>query len=71
MLIYYEQGRRKWFLRPSNDIPASLWPKEQLDPYSVSANLLANSFANSKAGDTRSDRWFERENATKYYVRES
>jgi hypothetical protein len=71
MLIYYEQGRRKWFLRPSNDIPSSLWPNEQLDPHSVAASLLASSLGNSKAGDTRSDWWFEHERAAKYYVRES
>jgi len=71
MLIYYEQGRRKWFLRPSNDIPTSLWPHEQLDPHSVAASLLASTFANNKAGDVRTDRWFERDNAEKYFIRES
>jgi hypothetical protein len=71
MLIYYAQGRRKWFLRPSNDIPSSFWPPEQPDLHSLAASLLANSFIDSKAGDVRADRWFERDNAEKYYIRES
>jgi hypothetical protein len=71
MLIYYEQGRRKWFLRPNNDIPSSLWPSERPDPKSLAANLLGNKFTNSKAGDVRADWWFERDNAEKYYIRES
>jgi len=71
MLIYYEQGRRKWFLRPSNDIPTSLWPHEQLDAHSMAASLITNTFANSKTGDVRTDRWFARDSAEKYYIRES
>jgi hypothetical protein len=71
MLIYYAQGQRKWFLRPSTDIPSSLWPPERPDPQSLAASLLADKLANSKAGDVRADRWFERDNAEKYYIRES
>jgi hypothetical protein len=71
MLIYYAQGRRKWFLRPSNDIPSSFWPPEQPDLHSLAASLLANRFIDSKAGDVRADRWFERDNAEEYYIRES
>jgi len=71
MLLYYEGGQRKWFLRSGNDIPTSLWPHDQLDPQTVAACLLANTLASSKDGDTPADRWFEREKAEKYYLRES
>jgi IrrE N-terminal-like domain len=71
MLIYYSQGQRKWFLRPSNDIPSSLWPPQQPDPHSLAASLLANRFSDSKAGDVRAVWWFERGKAEKYYIRES
>ena len=71
MLIYYAQGQRQWFLRPSNDIPSSLWPPERPDPQSLAASLLADKFTNSKTGDVRADRWFERDKAEKYYIRES
>jgi hypothetical protein len=71
MLIYYAQGQRKWFLRPSNDIPSCLWPPERPDPQTLAASLLADKFTNSKAGDVRADRWFERDKAEKYHIRES
>jgi len=71
MLIYYAQGQRKWFLRPSSDIPTSLWPPEQPDPHSLAAGLLANKFTDSKAGDVRADRWFEHDKAEKYHIHES
>lgn len=71
MLLYYEDGHRKWFLRSSNDIPASLWPHERVDPDSIAASLLANTLTDGKAGDVRTDRWFERKGGEKYYIRES
>ena len=71
MLIYYEEGRRKWFLRPSTDIPSSLWPPEQPEPHSLVASLLSDKVADSKTGDVRADYWFERDRAEKYYIRES
>jgi hypothetical protein len=70
MLIYYTQGQRRWFLRPSNDIPTSLWPPERPEPHSLTAGLLSNKFTDSTAGNVRSDYWFEHDNAEKYYVRE-
>jgi hypothetical protein len=71
MLIYYAQGQRSWFLRSSNDIPSSLWPHERPDPRSLASSLLADKSTTSKMGDVRADRWFERDNAEKYYIRES
>jgi len=71
MLIHYEQGQRKWFLRSSNDVPSSLFPAERPQPYSLAAALLANKLEDNKSGDVRADRWFERDNSQKYYIRES
>lgn len=71
MLIYYAQGQRKWFLRPSNDIPTSLWPPERPEPHSLAAGLLSNKFTDSTDGNVRSDHWFEHDKAEKYYIRES
>jgi hypothetical protein len=71
MLIYYAQGQRKWFLRPSNDIPTSLWPPDRPEPQSLAAGLLSNKLADGTSGNVRSDRWFERHEAEKYYIRES
>jgi hypothetical protein len=71
MLIYYAQGQRKWFLRPSNDIPRSLWPAERPDAHSLAAGLLAGKFAEATGGEVRADRWFEIEKAERYYIRES
>jgi hypothetical protein len=71
MLVYYAEGQRKWFLRPSNHIPSSLWPSERLEPESIAAGLLAEKTESSKAGDVRADRWFKRARAENYYLREN
>jgi len=71
MLIYYELGKRKWFLRPSHDFPSSLWPSQQIEPHSLAAALLSDKFAEETVGEVRADRWFEHEKANKYYIRES
>jgi len=70
MLVYYVQGQRKWFLRPSNDIPSSLRPSERPDACSLAAALLAGK-SDTATGDVRADRWFERDRSEKYYIRES
>lgn len=71
MLIYYEQGRRKWFLCHSNDVPTSLWPPERPEPHSLAGGLLSNTITDSKGGNVRADHWFERDKAERYYIRES
>jgi len=71
MLIHYETGRRKWFITSGSEIHRSLFPAERLQPHSLAASLLANSFENEKSGDVRADHWFDRDRADKYYLRES
>jgi hypothetical protein len=71
MLIYYERGQRKWFLRSSNDIPFSLFPADRPQSNTLAVNLRANDLEDHKTGDVRADHWFEREKSQKYYIRES
>lgn len=71
MLLYYVDGKRKWFLRPSNDIPRSLFPADRLDAHSLTAGLLAGKTTDATGGEVRADHWFERDNAENYYIRES
>jgi hypothetical protein len=71
MLIHYERGQRKWFLRSNKDVPSSLFPVYRLKPYSLAADLLTNKLEDKKSGDVRADRWFERDKSEKYYIRES
>ena len=71
MLIRYEDGKRKWFIRSGKEIHYSLFPADWPQPYSMAAALLANKHESSKTGDVRADRWFEREGSQKYYVKES
>jgi hypothetical protein len=70
MLIYYAEGQRRWFLRPSSEIPSSLWPSQRPEPHSLAAGLLAGKSDNA-SGEVRADHWFERDDAERYYVRES
>ncbi|HZR33289.1 MAG TPA: ImmA/IrrE family metallo-endopeptidase [Terriglobales bacterium] len=71
MLVFYEQGRKKRFIPSGKDIPSSLFPRLRPDPHSLAATLLANKLGDDKSGDVRADRWFDRDGAEKYYIRES
>jgi hypothetical protein len=70
MLVYYENGKRKWFI-PSDDLPKKLWPAQAPDIGTVTARLLAGERIQDEGDDVRADRWFEIPNAERYYVRES
>jgi hypothetical protein len=71
MLIHYEAGRRKWFITSGSEIHRSLFPPDKPRPQSLAASLLANTFENKKSGDVRTDYWFDRDSAEKYYIQES
>lgn len=71
MLIRYESGQRKWFIPSGDEIPRSLFPAERPQPNSIAADLIADKQSDSKSGDVRADRWFDRDRANEYYVRES
>lgn len=71
MLIHYEGGRRKWFITSDKDIHRSLFPAGRPQLHSLAATLLANTFEDEKSGDVRTDHWFDRYGAEKYYVKES
>jgi hypothetical protein len=70
MLVYHENGKRKWFI-PSDDLPKKLWPAQVPDSGTVTAKLLAGERIQDEGNDVRSDKWFEVRNAEQYYVRES
>jgi len=70
MLVYYEDGNRKWFIPSSDDLPKQLWPAKQPSKGTVTARFLMNDFA-QEMDDVRADRWFEVWNASRYYIRES
>ena len=70
MLVYYENGDRKWFI-PSADLPRKLWPSKQPNRGTVSARLISDSGNEELAEDVRSDKWFDVRNSDRYYIRES
>jgi hypothetical protein len=70
MLVYYENGKRKWFI-PSDDLPRQLWPAQIPSNGTLTARLLAGERIQDVGNDVRSDKWFEVRDAERYYVRES
>lgn len=70
MLVYYENGDRKWFIPSAADLPKQLWPSKQPGKGTVTARFLSNKFE-QEMDDVRADKWFDVRNADRYYVRES
>lgn len=71
MLVYYENGKRKWFIPSSDDLPKKLWPAQAPDKGSVTSRLLGGERIQDAGDDVRADKWFEVQNAERHYVRES
>ncbi len=71
MLLYYENGKRKWFIPSSDDLPKKLWPAQVPDKGTVTARLISGERIQDAGDDVRADKWFEIRNAERYYVRES
>ena len=70
MLVYYENGNRKWFIPCADDLPKQLWPSNQPGKGTVTERFLSNKFE-QEVDDVRTDKWFGVRNADRYYVRES
>ncbi len=70
MLIFNEGGKRKWFIRPRS-VPQSLWPTTCPEQGTVTHTVLSDLYANEAEDDVHADKWFERQGADRYYVRES
>jgi hypothetical protein len=49
----------------------SLFPPDRPQVGSLAASLLANASEDKKSVEVRADRWFDRDRAEKYYLRES
>jgi hypothetical protein len=71
MLVYYENGKRKWFIPSSDDFPKKLWPAQEPTKGTVTARLIAGERIPDKGNDVCSDKWFEVRDAERYYIRES
>jgi hypothetical protein len=72
MVVYYENGERKWFMPSGQDLPRQLlWPLKQLDPSTLTARLSSGGIEREGMDNVRTDKWFEVRNANRYYVRES
>jgi hypothetical protein len=71
MLVYYEGGKRKWFIPSSDDFPRGLWPAKEPSKGTVTARLLSGERSQDAGDDVRADKWFEVRDAERYYVRES
>lgn len=71
MLVYYENGNRKWFIPSSSDLPKRLWPSNQPNEGTATAGLLSGEINQEVVSDARADKWFDIQNADHYYVRES
>ena len=70
MLVYYENGERKWFI-PAEDLPKKLWPSKQPSKGTVTARLLSDEASKEVMNDVRADKWFDVQNADRHYIRES
>jgi hypothetical protein len=70
MLVYFEAGRRKWFI-PAEGLPKRLFPAGAPHEHSVIGSLLSKGLTQSAAEDIRADTWFDIDGAERYYVRES
>ncbi len=70
MIIAFEDGKRRWF-KQTRSVPQSLWPSAQVERGTETYKVLADPLLNESEGDVRADRWFDRQDSNRYYVRES
>jgi hypothetical protein len=71
MLVYYENGERKWFIPSAEDLPKRLWPSKRPNKGTVTEGVLSDDTNQEIVDDVRADKWFDVPNAARYYVRES
>jgi len=71
MLVYYENGERKWFIPSAEDLPKKLWPSKQPDKGTLAARLISDESNEEGPEDVRADKWFDVYNSDRYYIRES
>src|SRR5580658_9596563 len=71
LIAYYEDGERKWFIPSARDLPRQLWPLKRMDSGTISSRVISGGTQREGVGDVRSDKWFDVQNAHRYYVRES
>jgi hypothetical protein len=70
MLLCYDNGTRKWFIRP-REVPQVFFPPTLLPSSTITSKLLSDQSSKAIEGDVRTDRWFDHPKADRYYIRES
>jgi Zn-dependent peptidase ImmA (M78 family) len=66
MLVYLENGKRKWFIR-GNDVPDSLWPLEAPKPATTAVDLLRGK-SEEHAIPIQADGWIDHPRSRWYEV---
>jgi Zn-dependent peptidase ImmA (M78 family) len=67
MLIYFLDGKRKWFMR-GEDVPDSLWPHEVPHPSTFAAELLKGELDNAGPEGVQADGWLNHPQSRWYEV---
>jgi hypothetical protein len=69
MLVFLENGKRKWFFR-GPDVPAALWPRESPKPATVTYDLLRGNLAEDDPVPVQADGWLEHPRSRWYEILE-
>lgn len=56
MLVYYENGERKWFIPSAEDLPKRLWPSHRPNDGTVTKGVLSDDTNQEVVDDVRADR---------------
>jgi hypothetical protein len=69
MLIFLENGKRKWFIR-GDDVPDLLWPHEFPPNATYAADLIGDRMLDNAAGAVQADGWIDHPQSRWYEVYE-
>lgn len=68
MLVCMEEGRRRWFVR-GPDVPAEVWPVEELQQGSLAHELMAGGIARGPI-DVEASNWIEYSGSARFSISE-
>lgn len=71
IVVYFEQGERKWFTPKRREVPAFLKPTDQPSRQTVTGRMLQDPELREFSDEVRADHWFLAYNSERYYIRES
>lgn len=69
MLIFFENGKRKWFIR-GDDVPDVLWPHEFPALATYAADLIGDRTIDRSGGPIQADGWLDHPRSRWYEVHE-